>query len=39
MLPNNELIDDVDLNRKLAVWEDFCNYCRPHRSLGGKTPY
>ena len=29
--------DDVDLNQKLAEWEDFCNYCRPHRSLKGKT--
>lgn len=31
--------DDVDLNRKLVEWEDFYNYCRPHRSLRGKTPY
>lgn len=31
--------DDVDLNQKLAEWEDFYNYCRPHRSLKGKTPY
>ncbi|MBU4596655.1 MAG: integrase core domain-containing protein, partial [Desulfarculus sp.] len=26
-------------NRKLVEWEDFYNYCRPHRSLRGKTPY
>ena len=32
-------VDDVDLNQKLAEWEDFYNYCRPHRSLRGKTPY
>ena len=31
--------DDVDLNHKLAEWEDFYNYCRPHTSLNGKTPY
>jgi transposase InsO family protein len=31
--------DDVDLNQKLAEWEDFYNFCRPHRSLKGKTPY
>lgn len=31
--------DDVDLNQKLAEWEDFYNYCRPHISLKGKTPY
>lgn len=32
-------IDDVDLNQKLAEWEGFSNYCRPHISLNGKTPY
>jgi len=31
--------DDVDLNEKLAEWESFYNYFRPHRSLEGKTPY
>jgi hypothetical protein len=31
--------DDVDLNAKLAEWEAFYNYHRPHGSLGGKTPY
>jgi len=30
---------DVDLNKKLAVWEDFYNLSRPHGSLKGKTPY
>ena len=31
--------DDVDLNSKLAAWENFYNYDRPHLSLHGKTPY
>ncbi len=31
--------DDVDLNKKLKVWEDFYNFHRPHASLKGKTPY
>ena len=31
--------DDVDLNARLAEWEAFYNYHRPHGSLGGKTPY
>ena len=31
--------DDVDLNEKLEVWENFYNYDRPHISLDGKTPY
>lgn len=31
--------DGVDLNQKLAVWEDFYNYCRPHRPLKEKAPY
>jgi len=30
---------DVDLNEKLDEWEVFYNYCRPHSSLKGKTPY
>ena len=34
------LIDDAQLfNDKLAEWQDFYNYHRPHRSLGGQTPY
>ncbi|PWB73047.1 IS481 family transposase [candidate division GN15 bacterium] len=31
--------DDVDLNRKLAEWERFYNFDRPHGAHGGKTPY
>jgi len=31
--------DDVDLNTKLAAWENFYNYDRPHLSLHGKTPF
>lgn len=31
--------DDVDLHAKLAEWEAFYNYHRPHTSLKGKTPY
>ncbi len=31
--------DDVDLNRKLAEWERFYNYDRPHGAFNGKTPY
>ena len=31
--------DDVDLEKKLAVWERFYNFDRPHGAHGGKTPY
>jgi transposase InsO family protein len=31
--------DDVDLNKKLAEWERFYNYGRPHGAFDGKTPY
>ena len=31
--------DDVDLNKKLAQWERFYNFDRPHGAFGGKTPY
>ena len=31
--------DDVDLKKKLAVWESFYNYDRPHGAHRGKTPY
>jgi|GEM_PF-1410918 len=34
-----EYTDDVDLHAKLAEWEAFYNYHRPHTSLKGKTPY
>jgi transposase InsO family protein len=31
--------DDVDLNKKLDVWEHFYNFNRPHGAHKGKTPY
>ncbi len=31
--------DDVDLNEKIAQWEDFYNFNRPHGAFKGKTPY
>ena len=31
--------DDVDLNEKLAEWEHFYNFDRPHGAFNGKTPY
>ena len=30
---------DVDFNAKLAEWERFYNYQRPHGAFQGKTPY
>jgi transposase InsO family protein len=30
---------DVDLNKKLAQWEEFYNFNRPHGAHGGNTPY
>lgn len=30
---------DVDLEKKLQEWEIFYNFCRPHYSHKGKTPY
>jgi transposase InsO family protein len=30
--------DDVDLNKKLKIWERFYNLNRPHSALNGKTP-
>ena len=30
---------DVDPNKKLAEWERFYNYDRPHGVFNGKTPY
>jgi transposase InsO family protein len=34
------VIDDTQLfNDKLAEWENFYNYHRPHGGLGGQTPY
>ena len=31
--------DNVGLEEKLAVWERFYNYDRPHAAHRGKTPY
>jgi transposase InsO family protein len=31
--------DDVDLNKKLASWEEFYNFSRPHGAHSGRTPY
>jgi transposase InsO family protein len=30
---------DVDLNKKMARWEKFYNFTRPHTAGKGKTPY
>jgi transposase InsO family protein len=30
---------DVDLEKKLAEWENFYNYHRPHGAFSGRTPY
>ena len=30
---------DVDLEAKLAEWEKFYNFNRPHGAFNGKTPY
>jgi len=34
-----EYIDDVDLHQKLAEWEAFYNFHRPHSAHSGQTPY
>ena len=34
-----DYVDDRDLNKKLAEWENFYNFPRPHGALAGKTPY
>ena len=31
--------DDVDLEKKLAEWENFYHFARPHGVHKGKTPY
>jgi transposase InsO family protein len=31
--------NDVDLKEKLAVWEQFYNFARPHGAHKGRTPY
>lgn len=30
---------DVDLHRKLAEWDRFCNLSGPHGAFNGKAPY
>lgn len=30
---------DVDLEQRLAEWERFYNFDRPHGEFAGKTPY
>jgi hypothetical protein len=30
---------DIDLRAKMAQWEDYYNYLRPHATHLGKTPY
>jgi len=30
---------DVNLRKKLAQWEDYYNFLRPHAAHFGKTPY
>jgi transposase InsO family protein len=30
---------DVDLEQRLAEWERFYNFERPHTAFAGKTPY
>lgn len=34
-----EYTSDVDLSKKIKVWEKFYNFNRPHKSHGGLTPY
>lgn len=34
-----EYKDDIDIEGKLAEWENFYNYHRPNGALQGKTPY
>ena len=34
-----EYSGDVDLEKKLKIWEDFYNFNRPHGAFAGKTPY
>jgi transposase InsO family protein len=31
--------DDVDLKKKLASWEEFYNFNRPHAAHNGRSPY
>lgn len=34
-----EYKSDVDLTKKIKIWENFYNFNRPHKSHGGLTPY
>lgn len=34
-----DYVDDVDLRKKLAEWEAFYNFHRPHSAHAGKSPY
>ncbi|MBU8920414.1 MAG: integrase core domain-containing protein [Bacteroidales bacterium] len=34
-----EIRDYLNLQRKLATWEEFYNFNRPHGAHKGKTPY
>ena len=34
-----EYKSDVDLSKKIKVWEDFYSFNRPHKAHGGLTPY
>jgi transposase InsO family protein len=34
-----EYKDDVDLEKKMTIWENFYNFQRPHGAHVGKTPY
>ena len=31
--------DDIDINKKLKIWEEFYNFNRPHGKFMGKIPY
>ena len=31
--------DDVDLDQKLAEWESYYNFSRPHGAFKGRAPY
>lgn len=40
LLDKRGISDDIHLfNKKLRQWEKYYNYHRPHRGLGGQTPY
>ncbi len=35
----SDLINDADLHKKLAQWEDYYNFLRPHAAHMGNRPY